>query len=147
LVVVVQLGVIPLMVRRVSEIHMAIAGAVLSILAFGGLALFTVTQTTAVVYAAVVLFGLGQPMVQTGLTSTMSMTMGADIQGRVQGAIAATMALAQVVGPLLIGWLYQAAGPAVPYVVVALQITVSIALLLAALPRLNPTTLRGRVMP
>ena len=31
--------------------------------------------------------------------------MGADMQGRAQGSIAATMVLAQVVGLLLFGWL------------------------------------------
>jgi DHA1 family tetracycline resistance protein-like MFS transporter len=142
MVVVVQLAVIPLLVRRVSEMRMAVAGAVLSILTFAALAVFTVSSATPLVYAAVILFGLGQPMVQTGLTSTMSTCMDAGIQGRVQGAIAATMALAQVVGPLLIGWLYQAAGPTAPYVLVALQITVSIALLLTAMPRLERSTLR-----
>lgn len=137
LVVAVQLGVIPLLVRRVSEIHLAVAGAALSAVAFAGLAAFPFVRETSLVYAAVVVFGLGQPMVQTGLTATMSTSMDAHIQGRVQGAIAATMALAQVVGPLVIGWLYQAAGPEVPYLLLIAQIMTSIVLMFVAMRRLK----------
>lgn len=137
LVVAVQLGVIPLLVRRITEVHLAVAGAALSVVSFVMLAAFSLNPATPLVYLAVVVFGLGQPMVQTGLTATMSNCMDARIQGRVQGAIAATMALAQVTGPLVIGWLYQEAGPMVPYLLVSVQIAVSIALMFVAIPQLK----------
>jgi DHA1 family tetracycline resistance protein-like MFS transporter len=136
LVVLVQLGVIPVLARRFRPIHLAITGAAAAVVAFALLAAFTVTAVTPLVYLGVVLFGLGQPLVQTSLTASMSESMDAQIQGRVQGAVAATMALAQVVGPLVIGWLYQAAGPVVAYATIATQIVAAIALMLLAIPRL-----------
>ena len=137
LVVAVQLGVIPQLVRRFQEIHLAIVGASLSVAAFVLIALFPGTGSALLVYSGVVLFGLGQPLVQTCLIGAMSKSMDAHIQGRVQGAIAATMALAQVVGPLVVGWLYQAAGPAIPYWTMAIQIVVAMALMVVAVPRLK----------
>lgn len=137
LVVTVQLLVIPLLVRWFREIHLAMAGAALSILAFVLVALFTEVGSSALVYVGVVLFGLGQPLVQTNLIATMSKSMDAHIQGRVQGAVSATMALAQVIGPVVVGWLYQAVAPAAPYWVIAGQIAVAIALLMVAQVRLS----------
>ncbi|MDA2892613.1 MFS transporter [Mycolicibacterium sp. BiH015] len=136
LVVVVQLGVIPILAQHFRAIHLAIAGAVLSVAAFAMLAAFTVSASIPLVYLGVTLFGLGQPLVQTGITAATSESVDARTQGRAQGAVAATMALAQVVGPLVIGWLYQAAGPQVAYTVIVAQIVVAIALMLAAIPRL-----------
>jgi MFS transporter, DHA1 family, tetracycline resistance protein len=137
LVVAMQLAVIPVLVRRSSEIQLAVMGAVLAVVAFGALGVFTFSMSTPLVYAAVVVFGVGQPMVQTGLTSAMSLSMGADMQGRVQGAVAATMALAQVIGPLFIGWLYQSAGAGAAYTTVAVQISVSFILMVVAMSRVS----------
>ncbi|UXA18826.1 MFS transporter [Mycobacterium sp. SMC-4] len=137
LVVSMQLGVVPVLARRYREINLAIVGAILSVVAFAALATVPATHAAPLVYLAVGIFGLGQPLVQTGMVATMSKSMDAGIQGRVQGAIAATMALAQVVGPVIIGGLYQAAGPTIPYLVVAGLITVSIALMVLASPRLK----------
>lgn len=136
LVVAVQLGVIPLLSRRFRPIHLAIGGAGSAVAAFISLAAFAVTGSTTLVYIGVVLFGLGQPLVQTSLTAAMSESMSGHIQGRVQGAIAATMALAQVIGPLVIGWLYETAGPAVAYATISAQIVAAITLMLVAIPRL-----------
>lgn len=136
LVVAVQLGAIPLLAQRIRPIQLAIAGAGLSATAFVSLAAFAVTASTPLIYLGVVLFGLGQPLVQTSLTAAMSESMDAHIQGRVQGAVAATMALAQVIGPLVTGWLYQVAGPLVAYATIAAQIVVAIGLMLTAIPRL-----------
>lgn len=46
-----------------------------------------------------VVFSVGQPLVQTCLTGAMSKSMNADIQGRVQGSIAALMAIAMAMIP------------------------------------------------
>lgn len=136
LVVSVQLGVIPPLSRHVPELYLAIAGAALSVAAFISIAAFAVTASAVLVYAGVVLFGLGQPLVQTGITAASSKSMTADIQGRVQGAVAATMALAQVIGPVVIGYLYTHFGPLAAYGTIAAQIVAAIVLLLVARPRL-----------
>lgn len=82
-------------------------------------------------------YGLGQPLVQACLTGAMSKSMSADIQGRVQGSIAAVMALAQVVGPLGVGWLYQALSPSTPYWTISAEILISVALVFIAIPKLK----------
>lgn len=144
LVVVVQLFVIPLLTRRVSELRLAIGGAVLASVAFALFALFPGSDATPLVYLGVVLFGLGQPFVQTCLSGAMSTSTDAAVQGRVQGCVAATMALAQVVGPASAGWLYEAASPATPFWVLSALIVVSIALMVVAIPRLAGTAWRTR---
>lgn len=146
LVIAVQLGLIPLLVRRLEEIQLAIVGASLAVLAFVLFAVFAATGAGALVYAGVILFGLGQPLVQTCLTGAMSKSMGADIQGRVQGAIAATMALAQVVGPALAGWLYEAVSPSSPYWTTTIMIAVSVVLMVVAIPQLKRLALQDRKM-
>ncbi|WP_192860064.1 MFS transporter [Mycobacterium sp. MS1601] len=140
LVVTVQLIFIPLLVRRFHEIHLAMAGAALSVVAFVLVALFAEAGSASLIYLAVALFGVGQPLVQTSLTSAMSKSMDAHIQGRVQGAIAATMAMAQVLGPLAVGWLYGAFAPAAPYWVVAFQMVVAVVLMMLAKARIPSLT-------
>ncbi|OAN40326.1 hypothetical protein A4X20_14485 [Mycolicibacterium iranicum] len=144
LVVAVQLGVIPVLAQHFRAIHLAIAGAGVSVAAFIMLAAFTVSASTPLVYLGVTLFGLGQPLVQTGITAATSESVDARTQGRAQGAVAATMALAQVIGPLVIGWLYQAAGPLVAYTAIAAQTAVAIVLMLAAIPKLARATAAQR---
>lgn len=137
LVVLVQLFIIPQLLRRFQEIRLAILGGLISAFAFLLLALFAVTGASQLVYSAVVVYGLGQPLVQACLTGAMSKSMSADIQGRVQGSIAAVMALAQVVGPLGAGWLYQSVSPSAPYWTVSAQILIAVALMFVAIPQLK----------
>jgi DHA1 family tetracycline resistance protein-like MFS transporter len=147
LVVGVQLVVIPFLAQRFRAIQLAVGGAALSVAAFLSITSFAVTAAIPLVYLGVVLFGLGQPLVQTSLTAAMSESMDAHTQGRVQGAVAATMALAQVIGPLVTGWLYQAAGPVVAYATIAVQIVVAMALMLLAIPKLARAMQRQGALP
>ncbi|MGL4884471.1 MAG: hypothetical protein ACRC8K_25965 [Waterburya sp.] len=72
--------------------------------------------------------------------------MNADIQGRVQGSIAAVMAIAQVLGPLWAGWLYQAASPSAPYWMGSIQALVAVFIMLMALPKLQRLNRKNREM-
>jgi DHA1 family tetracycline resistance protein-like MFS transporter len=146
LVVVVQLVAIPLLTRWVSELRLAIGGAVIAVVAFVLFAAFPGTGAASLVYLGVVLFGLGQPLVQTCLAGAMSTSMSAEMQGRVQGTVAAAMALAQVVGPAFAGWLYEAAAPTIPFWTLAGLIGVSIALMVVAASRLTAVAQRGAAM-
>ncbi|WP_309740872.1 hypothetical protein [Chamaesiphon sp. OTE_20_metabat_361] len=58
-------------------------------------------------------------------------------QGRVQGSIAAVMALAQVIGPLWAGWLYESVSPSAPYWSGTVQVLVAVAVMLIAMPALQ----------
>ena len=136
LLVLVQLVVIPNVAGRISEMHVAVAGAAVSAAAFVVLAFFASTLWIPLVYVGTVLFGIGQPLVQTSITATVSKSVTVDMQGRAQGALASTMAMAQVVGPILIGWLYVAGGPAFPYWTIVAQILIALGVMLFAIPRL-----------
>lgn len=58
------------------------------------------------------------------------------MQGRLQGSIAAVMAIAQVLGPLWAGWLYQTVSHSAPYWVGAIQAFIAAAVMLIAVPQL-----------
>lgn len=137
LVVVVQLGVIPLLVRRFRELSIAMTGTSLAVVAFALFAVFPSTEAAPLIYVGIVLFGLGQPLVQTCLTGAMSKSMAADIQGRVQGSVAATMALAQVIGPAAAGWLYGAVSPSAPYWATSILLVTAMAFMFMAVPQLK----------
>ncbi len=142
----VQLVVLPLLLRRFQEIPLAIAGALTAGFAFFLLGLFPIAGTLQLLYGAMVVFSIGQPIVQTCLTGAMSKSMSADIQGRVQGSIAAVMAIAQVLGPLGAGWLYQAVSPSAPYWTASIQALVAVAVMLIALPKLKRLNRKNRAV-
>ncbi|MBD3886640.1 hypothetical protein IFO70_33805 [Phormidium tenue FACHB-886] len=82
-------------------------------------------------YGAMVVFSMGQPIGQTCLTGAMSRSMSADMQGRVQGSIAVVMAIAQVFGPLWAG---------------SIQTIVAVAVMLVAIPELNRLNRKNRAI-
>jgi MFS transporter, DHA1 family, tetracycline resistance protein len=136
-VVLMQLIVLPLLLRRFQEIHLAIVGGSIAGFGFFLIGLFPITGTVQLLYAGMAVYSLGQPLVQTCLTGAMSKSMGADVQGRVQGSIAAVMALAQVIGPLWAGWLYESVSPSAPYWSGTGQVLVAVAVMLIAMPALQ----------
>ncbi|MGL5942052.1 MAG: MFS transporter [Waterburya sp.] len=142
----VQLVFLPLLLRRFQEINLAILGGLIAGLAFLLLGLFPIIGSLQLLYGAMVVFSVGQPLVQTCLTGAMSKSMNADIQGRVQGSIAAVMAIAQVLGPLWAGWLYQAASPSTPYWMGSIQALVAVSIMLMALPKLQRLNRKNREM-
>jgi MFS transporter, DHA1 family, tetracycline resistance protein len=82
-VVLMQLIVLPLLLRRFQEIHLAIVGGSIAGFGFFLIGLFPITGTVQLLYAGMAIYSLGQPLVQTCLTGAMSKSMGADVQGRV----------------------------------------------------------------
>lgn len=137
LVVLVQLFIIPLLTRRFQEIRLSILGGFASATAFFLLALFPITGSLQLIYGGIVVFGLGQPFVQTCLTGAMSKSMSANIQGRVAGSVAAVMAMAQVLGPLGAGWLYQSVSPSAPYWACSALSLIAVVLIFIAIPKLR----------
>lgn len=146
IVVLMQLVALPLLLRRFQEIRLAIAGGAIAGLGFFLIGLFPVTGVLQLVYGGIVVYALGQPLVQTCLTGIMSKSMSADLQGRVQGSIAAVMALAQVIGPLWAGWLYQAVSQSAPYWSATVQVLISVAITIVAIPKLKRLNQKNRAM-
>lgn len=146
IVVSVQLVVLPLLLRRFQEIHLAIVGGAIAGFGFFLIGLFPFTGALPLLYGGMVVYSLGQPLVQTCLTGAMSKSMSADVQGRVQGSIAAVMALAQVIGPLWAGWLYQAVSQSAPYWSATVQVLVAVAIMLIAIPKLKRLNQKNHAM-
>jgi MFS transporter, DHA1 family, tetracycline resistance protein len=146
LVVSVQLVIIPLLLRQFQEIRLAIWGGLASAFAFFLFALFPITGASQLIYGGIVVFGLGQPFVQTCLTGAMSKSMSANIQGRVAGSIAAVMALAQVIGPFGAGWLYQAVSHSAPYWTGSTLSLIAVVLIFIAIPQLKRLNRQKRAM-
>jgi MFS transporter, DHA1 family, tetracycline resistance protein len=146
IVVLVQLVVLPLLLRRFQEIHLAIVGGLIAGFGFFLISLLPITGNLQLLYGGMVIYSLGQPLVQTCLTGAMSKSMSADVQGRVQGSIAAVMALAQVIGPLWAGWLYQTVSPSAPYWAATVQVLVAVSVMLIALAKLKRLNRKNRAM-
>lgn len=146
IVVLVQLVILPLLLRRFQEIRLAIVGGLTAGFGFFLIGLFPVIGAFQLVYGGMVIYSLGQPLVQTCLTGAMSKSMSADVQGRVQGSIAAVMALAQVIGPLWAGWLYEAVSPSAPYWAATVQAFAAVVFMLIAIPALKRLNRKNRAM-
>lgn len=71
--------------------------------------------------------------------------MSADVQGRVQGSIAAVMALAQVIATAWAGWLYEAVTSA-PYWAATVQAFAAVVVMLIAIPQLKRLNRKNRAM-
>jgi MFS transporter, DHA1 family, tetracycline resistance protein len=146
IVVSVQLVVLPLLLRRFQEIRLAIVGGVIAGFGFFLVGLFPIRDALPLLYGGMVIYSLGQPLVQTCLTGAMSKSMGADVQGRVQGSITAVMALAQVIGPLWAGWLYEAVSPSAPYWSATVQVLAAVVIMLIAIPQLKRLKRKNRAV-
>lgn len=146
IVVLVQLVVLPLLLRRFQEIRLAIVGGLIAGFGFFLIGLFPATDALQLVYGGMVVYSLGQPLVQTCLTGAMSKSMSADVQGRIQGSIAAVMALAQVIGPLWAGWLYEAVSQSAPYWAATVQVFAAVVVMLIAIPELKRLNQKNRAM-
>lgn len=146
IVVSVQLVVLPLLLRRFQEIRLAIVGGVIAGFGFFLVGLFPIGGALPLLYGGMVVYSLGQPLVQTCLTGAMSKSMGADVQGRVQGSITAVMALAQVIGPLWAGWLYEAVSPSAPYWAATVQVLAAVVVMLIAIPQLKRLNRKNRAI-
>ncbi len=146
IVVLVQLIVLPLLLRRFQEIRLAIVGGLLAGLGFFAIGLLPITGNLQLLYGGIVVYSMGQPLVQTCLTGAMSKSMSADVQGRVQGSIAAVMALAQVIATVWAGWLYEAVSPSAPYWAATVQAFAAVVVMLIAIPQLKRLNRKNRAM-
>ncbi len=146
IVVLMQLIVLPLLLRRFQEIRLAIVGGLLAGFGFFLIGLLPITGALPLLYGGMVVYSMGQPLVQTCLTGAMSKSMNADLQGRVQGSIAAVMALAQVIATVWAGWLYEAVSPSAPYWAATVQAFAAVAIMLIAIPKLKRLNQKNRAM-
>lgn len=110
-----QVVFLRLLSPRLGEIRLAISGSFLAAIAFLVFALVPITNMASLLYVAVFLFALGQPLAVTSLIGLTSRLTGTDIQGSVQGGFQALQALGGICAPLWVSWLYSQVSASTPY--------------------------------
>jgi DHA1 family tetracycline resistance protein-like MFS transporter len=97
---------------RLGEAALVVGGA--AALA-AGLAPLGSWSSHAALYAMLILIASGYGIGTTALTTLISRRTGRDLQGEALGLNQSVLSLARVIGPIAGGMLYQAMGPAAPY--------------------------------
>lgn len=117
------------LVERFGEARLAVAGLLLMTASFAMIAL--VPQAW-MLYPAVGLLATGSGMATPAITSLISRRVTDREQGGVLGGVQALTSLTMVVGPLFAGALFDAVGPAAPYLAGTLLIAGAGAVIIAA---------------
>ena len=122
LMVVVQGPVFGRVARRVDERTLVVSGSVMLAASFW---LFD-SQTTLIIYLAVVLMALGNGVMWPSVLSLLSKSAGDTYQGAIQGLAGSLGAVASVAGLVLGGMLYATLGPKVFWVSAVVSLTVGL---------------------
>jgi MFS transporter, DHA1 family, tetracycline resistance protein len=110
-----QLILLPWLLQRSRETHLAMIGSFLAALAFLVFALVPISRIASLLYVAVFLFALGQPLAVTAIGGLTSRFVSTNVQGSVQGGLQALQALGGIVAPLWISFLYSRFNASTPY--------------------------------
>jgi MFS family permease len=132
-----QMVLLRSLLPRLGEARIAIIGAFLAAIGFLICALVSITNVAALLYVAVFLFALGQPLAVTSLTGLMSKLTGVKIQGSVQGGLQALQALGGIGAPLWVSWLYSQGSASTPYWFGMVLLLLSGLFMMLAVPNLH----------
>jgi predicted MFS family arabinose efflux permease len=100
------------LVPRTGEAALVVAGAAALAL---GLAPLGSWSSHAALYGMLILIALGYGLATTAVATLISRRTGRELQGEALGLNQSVLSLARVVGPIAGGMVYQAMGPAAPY--------------------------------
>ncbi|MFE4861121.1 MFS transporter [Streptomyces sp. NPDC056670] len=129
----VQGGLLALLLPRIGERGVVIAGIVAQAVGCGGMALvaFSLDMPQLLAVTAL-LFASGQGAMTAALDGLMSNAVAADEQGWLAGGISSIGSAIQMTAPLLAGWLYASTGHATPYALGFVMIVAAAVLLVRA---------------
>lgn len=113
--IVVQGGVIRVLLRRMGEANVAIAGLLLICVGMTLTAITISTRIEPIIFIAIVATACGNALTIPTTTGLLSRAASMREQGRVQGGNQSVQALARVIGPVYGGWGYSFFGPALLY--------------------------------
>ncbi len=114
--VVIQGGLLALLIPRIGERGIVIAGAITQLVGCLGLAVAaSLLPWSGLLASAILVFAAGQGGMTAALDGLMSSAVGADEQGWLAGGWSSLNSAIQVVTPLLFGWFYSTLGHSVPY--------------------------------
>lgn len=111
--VVVQGFLIRRLVPRFGEARLAVVGLTMMTISF---VLIAVAPAAWMLYPAVGLLAAGSGMATPSITSLISRRSEPGSQGTVLGGVQALSSLTMVIGPLIAGVMFDALGPAAPYI-------------------------------
>lgn len=100
------------LVPRMGEAALMVAGAVALAM---GLAPLGSWPSHAALYGMLILIASGYGLGTTAVTTLISRRTGRELQGEALGLNQSVLSLARVIGPIAGGMVYQAMGPAAPY--------------------------------
>jgi MFS family permease len=112
--VITQAGFVYRMAPRIGERRLALAGLILLVLGYVGIA---VAPTLPALYPISAFSWIGNALLLPTLTALISQAVSAQEQGVVAGVNASLSSLTSAVGPLLAGAVYDAYSPGAPYLV------------------------------
>jgi MFS transporter, DHA1 family, tetracycline resistance protein len=115
MIVLMQALAIPRLLHRFDEQRLATVGFLISACGYILTALTAIWAIPWLIYPSPVVIAIGNALINTPLTGMISKTAGPDRQGRVQGGNLALQTLANVVGPVVGGGLYQTISFSSPY--------------------------------
>jgi len=105
------------LIQSLGELGVARLGLSLGVFGFLGMALLIPLPSSALVYASVLAFAIGEGIFTAIMNTLLSQAAGEEAQGKVQGGSQALSSAAQVVGPLFGGQLSSRVGASVPFYV------------------------------
>jgi DHA1 family tetracycline resistance protein-like MFS transporter len=112
MMVVAQGGLVRTAVRRWGDHGTLVVGLVISVVGFAGL---SVSTTPLMLYVMVAITAVGVGLGTPTMAALVSHRSGAIEQGVMLGAAQAAASLAQIVGPLWAGFVFDHAGPSFPF--------------------------------
>ncbi|MBZ0280155.1 MAG: MFS transporter [Anaerolineae bacterium] len=135
--VLVQGGLIRLLLKRFSEVQVAMMGGLSMMTGFFLLSLVAVMPSTALVLIGTAVFAFGNGLFNPSMTGLLSQGVSRREQGRVQGGGQSVQAVGRVLGPLLGSAVYVSIGTGAPYWMGAILFLLATLCIVAAVPVLR----------
>jgi DHA1 family tetracycline resistance protein-like MFS transporter len=104
------------LLKRTSAAQVMMAGLGLTVMAMALIALVSAANSSALLYAGIIVFALGEGLTSPTLLDLITRGTDDRSQGKVQGGSQSVQSLANIAGPLFAGALYDHLGRSAPYV-------------------------------
>jgi MFS transporter, DHA1 family, tetracycline resistance protein len=135
------------MLKWFGETRVAIGGLCCELVGYLLLASVGWLGSPALMFAAVIIFALGDGLFGPSLGGLLSRAAGANAQGQVQGGSQAVQSVGRIIGPLLGGEVYDRVGRTVPYVGGAAIVALALGALRLAIPAIRQQSETPETVP
>ncbi|MEP7287753.1 MAG: MFS transporter [Chloroflexota bacterium] len=132
-----QAVLLPWLLKRLGPLSVAIVGLILAIVGYLLISLVAAVAAPALMYSAFVVLAIAEGLISPSLLDLITRATDAHSQGKVLGGNQSVQSLASMIGPLIVGELYDNIGHAAPYLSGAGILLLSLGALLLALPALK----------